>query len=201
MASEKPAGGRIARGYRFPPFGGFLPLANRAGLRYNGFMVLIFGRRIRREFDAILKWWFSCAILLGVALPLTAAASLWLAGHFSPEISASDSAWAFMRDVREPIVMSVAGLHLFGTLATLVGYGFAVEMSSLLFSGGGAILAALIAASASLIGLAFRAVALRVELGATARRAEAAFRFPTFRPSRAGLLRASNPAGAVPRLE
>ena len=165
-------------------------------------MILIFGREARREFDSILKWWFGCAVLLGVALPLLAAAALWLAGYYSPDMSASDFAWSFMRGVQEPVLMSVAGLHLFGTLATFIAYGFGADMSALLFSGGGAIVAALIAVSAALVGLAFRAAALiRVEAGFAARRAQAAFRLPTFRPSRAGLLRASNPAGAVPRLE
>ena len=165
-------------------------------------MILIFGREIRREFESALKWWFGCAVLLGVALPLLAAVALWLGALHSPGVSASDLAWGFMRDVREPMIMTVAGLHLFGTLATLVGYGFVVEMSALLFSGGGALLAALIAVSAALLGLARLAAALiRVETGFAARRAEFALRFPTFRPSRAGLLRASNPAGAVPRRE
>ena len=164
-------------------------------------MIFIFGREIRREFDSILKWWFGCAVLLGVALPLLAAVALWFGALHSPGVSASDLAWGFMRDVREPMIMTVAGLHLFGTLATLIGYGFVVEMSALLFSGGGMFLAALIAVSSALLGLAFLAAAIRVETGFAARRAEFALRFPTFRPSRAGLLRSSNPAGAVPRLE
>jgi len=167
-------------------------------------MILVFDKEIRRQFDGILKWWFGCAILLGVAMPLLVAAAIWLTGLFFDGVSASDLAWGFLRDVREPMVASVAGLHLFGTLAVFVAYGFVVEMSALLFSGGGAFLVALIiAVSVSLIALASLAVALRGALGEDdARRAAFARRFPAFSfPSRTGLSRASNPAGAVPRLE
>ena len=163
-------------------------------------MVSIFSSDIRREFPNLLKWWFGCAIVMGAAFPLIAAVSLGAVGY-AMGLSAPDVAWAFLRDSQEPMLMAVGGLHFFGMVAVFIGYGFAVEISSLLFSGGGLLLAALLAVSASLIGMAFSAAAFRVEFGASARRAEAALRFPAFRPSRAGLLRASNPAGAVPRLE
>ena len=109
-----------------------------------------------------------------------------------------------MLDVREPMVSAVAGLHLFGALATFIAYGFGVETSALLFSGGGALLIALTAVSALLVGRTFRAFAfiLRAALGEDARAAAFERRFPTFFfPSRTGLSRASNPAGAAPRLE
>ena len=163
-------------------------------------MISIFHSDVRREFRSIIKLWFGCAIAMGVAFPIIAAFALAWVG-FAMGASPSDLAWTFLRDSQEPMLLAVSALHFFGVVAVFVGYGFGVEISSLLFSGGGSILAALIAVSAALIGLAFRAATLRVELGIAARRADFALGFPTFRPSRAGLLRASNPAGAVPRLE
>lgn len=169
-------------------------------------MIQVFSGDVRRDFAGILKWWFTCAVLLGAAMPLLAAAAIWLTvfAFFADGAAASDLAWGFMRDVREPMVAAVAGLHLFGALATFIAYGFVVETSALLFSGGGAFLIALTAVSALLVGRAFRAFAfiLRAALGEDARAAAFARRFPTFFfPSRTGLSRASNPAGAAPRLE
>ena len=166
-------------------------------------MISVFSSDIRREFPNLLKWWFGCAIAMGVAFPLIAAVSLGALGY-AMGLSAPDVAWAFLRDSQEPMLMAVAGLHLFGVVAVFIGYGFVVEISSLLFSGGGSMLVSLIVLSVSLAALAAsRAVAIRVSpsAGAAVRRAEFALGFPAFRPSRAGLLRASNPAGAVPRLE
>lgn len=166
-------------------------------------MISIFSSDIRREFPNLLKWWFGCAAVMGVAFPLIAAVSLGALGY-AMGLSAPDVAWTFLRDSQEPMLMAVAGLHLFGVVAVFIGYGFVVEISSLLFSGGGSMLVSLIVLSVSLAALAAsRAVAIRVSTsaGAAARRAEFALGFPAFRPSRAGLLRASNPAGAVPRLE
>ena len=164
-------------------------------------MIHVFDRKIRSQFNDLLRWWFGCAILLGVAMPLLAAVALGMTAHFAG-ISASDLAWGFLSDVREPMIASVAGLHLFGALATFIAYGFVVEMSALLFSGGGAFIVALIAASASLIALASCVAILRSALGGdAARHAAFALKFPVFFPDRTGLLRGSNPAGAAPRLE
>ena len=163
-------------------------------------MISIFHSGARRDFRDLIKLWFGCAIAMGVAFPIIAALALAWVG-FAMGASPSDLAWTFLRDSQEPMLLAVSALHFFGIIAVFIGYGFVVEMSSLLFSDGGALLAALIAVSAALVGLAFRAAALRVPLGIAARRAVFALGIPTFRPSRAGLLRASNPAGAVPRLE
>ena len=180
------------------------PLAKRGAFVYNRIMILIFDRETRRDFEGLLKWWFSCAALLGVAMPLLAAAAIWLTAFFVGGASASELAWSFLSDVRDPMVASVAGLHLFGALATFIAYGFAVEMSALLFSGGGSFLAALIAVGVLIVGLASRAAVFLAALGdESARRAAFTRRFPAFffLPGRTGLLRASNPAGAAPRRE
>ena len=166
-------------------------------------MISVFNSDIRREFPNLLKWWFGCAAVMGVAFPLIAAVSLGALGY-AMGLSAPDVAWAFLRDSQEPMLMAVAGLHLFGVVAVFIGYGFVVEISSLLFSGGGSMLVSLIVLSVSLAALAAsRAVAIGVSpSGVMPRFAGFALGlFPAFRPSRAGLLRASNPAGAVPRLE
>ena len=165
-------------------------------------MVSIFNSDIRREFPNLLKWWFGCVAVMGVAFPLIAAVSLGALGY-AMGLSAPDVAWTFLRDSQEPMLMAVAGLHLFGVVAVFIGYGFVVEISSLLFSGGGSMLVSLIVLSVSLAALAAsRAVAIRAApSGGMPRFAGFALGFPAFRPSRAGLLRASNPAGAVPRLE